>query len=506
MDDGNQYIIIKKILKHVNPIVISIIMLVIAAVLAWFIPKYFDNQTVEINIQELSLSDERYIYLIDIENVGKSFVQNVDLSFLVSGQVHSSMFNNRSTTHDPYYIVKKSPFNGNVEIKNKNSKRTVTYPFSNDTNANETISTNNIAQKALNSKSQIWYQININPFNLPTKKIINASIITKSKIDRDKVKCNPDPKLCSVNNIKVISKYRFNRLLDALSVQQGNVSNKVFGTGLGISNIMIKGAAIHDAKQKAIQDFYRDVTEKLYGVSVKSEVTSNSVRYAKPNSKKLIYKSDVIISSEGIIDRELAIIYDENVVKLENGAIAYEVKGYYELPEKIKMNNFYHEIDSSFAFSTVPMELEGKRPRWLDDSFTFDNSVIVYSIGVSDEGLPYPLAKRIAKSRALSQLSEQHKVKLKIKIKTTKIDDNISNIDTNNIIKTNETVNKKSDNIVIGSQVIAYYKQDDGTVYALVIIPNYALESINETHLKTTMKRESDLWKEFKANKSSKHK
>ena len=502
-------------LKYIKPLLISAATVIVTAPIAWYIPKYLEKKQIEINLQELNLSGGRYVYLIDIKNVGKSFIQDVDLFVLVNGQVHSSMFEGGPTTHDPYYRLDKSPFNGKIEINDEDTVRTVSYPFKADSmraeNSNKLLK--NSIRNIIESKSSIWYQLNITPVNLAKNKTLHASVITDSKIDNNQIKCKPNPELCTVRKIENIPNEKFERILSAMSVQQGSVSNKIFGTGIGVSKIMVRGSAIAEAKQKAIRDFYRDIAQKLYGIDVKSMVK----QYTETNSDETtsnIYSSTVTLGSKGVIDRASAVIYHENSSKLKSGEIVYEVKGYYELPQEIGISDKHLNIGADFAFPLVPIELEGNVPDWIENHLLEDENILMSSIGTSDKDLPFPLAKRIAANRALTQLSQMIRVNVQQMVKQYLGDANVEN---KQELQENISVSvtkKISDNKLVGSRIIAYYRQDDGVVHALAIIPQYiiesnALEDVKKATgdqglgnvIEKSLNHDKSLWEQFKARK-----
>ena len=489
-------------LKHIKAILITLITVIVTAPVTWYLPKLLEKKQIEINLQELSLSGGRYVYLIDISNEGRVPVQDVDLLTLVNSNVYSSMFNGSPTTRDPYFQLSKSPFNGKIQINEEESIRTIQYPYSQQINNTQREAVEMLKQTArdlISSKSSIWYKVNITPFYLTVNEKLKASIITDSRIDKNKIKCDPNPEICEISEVDIISREKFERVFGALSVQQGNISNKIFGTGIGISNHMIKGAAIVDAKQKAIKDFYKDIVQKLYGVKVKSHLTqlAKSTNNSENEKVEIENTSTVTLLSEGMIDRSAAIVYHEQSEQMESGEIVYEVRGYYELPEEIKLSDEYVKIDSGFMLPSAPIELEGLKPDWVDNDYRGDD-VILSSVGMSDPNMPYAMAKVQAENEALLNMSNTLKVEVSSMIKDYV--DTKDDID-NNIVTSVTT--QVADNNLRGSRVIAYYKDKNAQVYALAVIPNNVVKwnvGKNMQNL-TSSDTVKALWQQFKTQK-----
>jgi len=504
-------------LKHIKAILITLVTVIITVPVTWYLPKFLEKKHIEIALQELSLSGGRYVYLIDISNEGRVPVQDVDLLALVNGNVYSSMFKGSPTTRDPYFRLTKSPFNGRVKINEEDSLTTIQYPYSQEKQNTQSEAIEILKQSArnlINSKSSVWYKVNITPFYLTVDEKLKASIITDGRIDESKIKCSPNPEICKISRVDTISREKFERIFGAMGVQQGNISNKIFGSGIGMSNRMIKGAAVVDAKQKAIKDFYTDIVQKLYGVKVKSimsqyaETSTNSENVKKVKSE---YSNTVSLLSEGMIDRSAAIIYHESSEQMESGEILYEVRGYYELPEEIELSDEYAKIDSGFMLPSAPIELEGEQPGWVIDEPIDNNNVIISSVGTSDPNTPYAMAKVQAANRALLNMSLTLRVRVSNMIKNYAKPTNDTT--KQQIEKVVTSVTKQvADNKLIGSRIIAYYKDNkNALVHALAVIPDNVVKwSVDNTvqnihpnkNAVSSSNSDATLWQQFKAQKA----
>lgn len=496
------------ILKHIKAIMVTLVTVIFTALLTWYLPKYLEQQQVEISFQEMELSGDRYVYLIGIANKGKVSVQDLDLLALVNGKVYSSMFNGSPTTHDPHFRFTKSPFDGKFQIKDEDLIKTIQYPYSNDDNSDDRNSIELLKQKAqslISSNSSVWYKLNTMPFYLTVDEQLKAAIITDKRIDNNKIKCNPNPEICNVSNTGTISTETFERIFGVLSVQQGNISNKIFGSGIGLSTIMIKGAATVDAKQKAIRAFYKDIVQKLYGVHIKSETTQFSEFSSKGDIKKVenvTTTNTVSILSEGMIDRSSAIVYHESSEQLSSGEIVYEIRGYYELPGEVEISDKYFRQNSAIVLPSAPIEYEGVEPEWVRNDHIDDNEIFT-SVGISDSGTPYRVAKIVAANRALVNMSlkmtEVITKMIKQYTETTGIAVDKDVMD--NIVNAVSSTKILTDNTLIGARIIAYYKDKNDQVHALASIASDAVEwnVKNELH-----NHDSDraLWEQFKAKKT----
>ena len=504
----------KGMMKYIKPLVISLATIVVTAVITWYVPKFLEKPQLEINLQELELSTGGYLYLIDVRNSGRVSVQDVDLSILSDGEVYSSTFNGSPSSHDPYYRLSKSPFNGEVQINDEDTIKTIQYPYSERQHKDSQEAAAALKQyirQIIRANSSVWYNVNISPFYLDKGETVKASIMTGQQIDTDKIKCLPNPEICKINKITAISKDRFERIFATLSVQQGGMSNKIFANGIGLSSHMIRGSAIAEARQKAIHDFYKDIVQKIYGVDVKASYTSRS-QTAAGNDKAFGYSTNVSLSTQGVIDRSAAIIYSERSEKLESGEIVYEVKGYYEIPGNIQTTDDSLKLDASFVLSSSPVELEGERPVWLDENYQFENSIVVSAVGVSDANMPYSLAKQLAKNRAISKLSSALHVEVKSLIKTYIASESINATESVETKVVDSMIKTVADNNLKGTHVIAFYRSADDLVYALAVMPGNLIkwatqekvrniiasqpDSMTDCKIKSSHNKDS-LWRQF---------
>jgi hypothetical protein len=177
----------------------------------------------------------------------------------------------------------------------------------------------------------------------------------------------------------------------------------------------------------------------------------------------------VEVQTSGKIDLSSLVIYFENSAILSTEfRVVYIVKGYYKLPFEIDMEKF-HFNTSNIAQLREPITLKGEQPSWVNN-FEFDNKQYNYAVGTSNKEANIATAKRFAVSDARLQLSHS----ISISVETSESSTSTRSLHENNTPDSNvlyESRSKqRSSNKLEGLQVMQYYIDNEGTVFALVRI------------------------------------
>jgi len=473
---------------------LSLSSLILAPLIAWFIQHSLDKLQAEIQIQELKKLGGKYVYLVSIKNIGKLPITNENISVFMNGNVLSSVFDGRVTTR--YRVGKLS----SIDKLNKNNKNITIceedifipniYPFTNNKDCDDDkklnqseniLSKNNSLQTTRKGE---WYNLNLNAFNLNSGETILASLFINQKLTLQDFKCTSGITNCIFNEIESIPSTQFDRIFEVISISNDVFSNYIYGTGTGIAKGFIKSQSIIKSRNNALADLYKNLTQKLYGITVSSEYKGfhEYVSNDGQKSDSSYYKTEVSLKTKGILDKNAISIYSEESQNIRDGYILYKLRGAYRLPWKIQSNiNF--DIDTLKPIRDIhPIELEGEPPKWIYQSIESGNAL--YSVGVAPKDARYPIARMIASNNAIAVMSSniQAKVDSRLRdyIQETKEDKSES-------IMYHAFIGKVVSSLILTDiRTIAYYKSKEGYVYALVTIPRKTLKQAITNYLKQT--------------------
>ena len=465
------------VFKKIKTALITLLSLVVTGVVAWYIPTYLEKNQARIQIQELEISATRYLYLVDIENNGRAPLDALDLQVFVGNQVYASSFAGNSTTRDPFQRVLQTPFDGVFHFKEENTNTTFSFPFKKNGEWVTQTEVSDALSAFVLGQSQVWYAINAEPFSLRPRQFAQASVLVGEKRSASDFRCMPKPTLCEYETIKVLPKQNFQRVLASLSHQQQQGSNKIYIRGSGISAHTIKAQATAQAREQALKNLYANLTEKLYGLSVESlKMTRTQVHDDVEASKQEIeIKRQVKIRSEGQIDSSAVTLYFENTKPLPSGETYYELRAYYTLPWSFTATNANQTLSAIPIVPVKPMELSGVAPAWVTNDLA-DNENFVFAVGDSGHlSQSHLAAKEVAASMALTALGEHLATAVERVVDKYLVDVKATSEKSKQELKTRFLTNLAQDSH-ISEQIVAYYQSQQGTVYALAVLPISLIE------------------------------
>lgn len=434
---------------YLSKFLIAAFSIILTAIVGWYIPIYLEKNEVTIETLELQLNGGRYLYLFDISNSGVNAVDGFGLE-VRSGEVTASIFDGDTTTRSKHNDKSYNPNiiqNDFSQYENINSINLKLFPGMDSKvvgSADSGLGTNEEKQ------SNSWYQINIGQIYLGKDRDIKASVISNIELSENDIRCLPAMEGCRVESITTMPKDKFENIFKTLSVERSPIKNKIYATGIGVSSNPIQGAALVEARNKSVADAYKYIVQILYGIEVDASERLNEA------NKSAEYSADIKLSAKGVLDKNSFYIYSESSSKLASGEVMYEIKAYYELPWELQSKAIQFKYDGLVAVEDEPVELSGKKPAWVDGDFDNVAGAGMYAVGISEDNIPYAIAKRISRHRAISELSRSLSVKIESLIKNY-------NEESTDSVGINPQVNNALSNV----RTFAYYRSEE-KVYALV--------------------------------------
>lgn len=443
---------------------------VFTTIISIIISNMIQKENVEVIVRHLSLNtaQPRHVYEIEIENKSNKAITKMDLHVKIHGRVYSSMFDGRTTTHVTDDDTQLYKLEGEQVIKDTSSIKTMSLNY-------------NLVDKAMspvyefddNSESHnevdtmvhpsIWYDLALGSFSLKRDEKKVASIFLNHEINEGDLRCESDNDIFTPNNFIEVSSEWFETLLATISTATGTTTGKIHVEGIGVARETGFEKSRVFARNKAMYNLYKEIAQKLYGISVVSmdmiyleEATSND-----SITKSLFNMSNrTQIATSGVIDKQSVIVYSEYFEEQPDGSMLCLLKALYKLPLDWPSEIYQAQPQFVSKQTAEPIVKEGKVPQWF--SSLPEDPDYLYAAAVGPNNLSRFVALRFATTQAYSQIAAQ--LDARIQVFTKEFEEEIGT-DFTSFDKI--TVNVS----LMGARVKECSWGEDGHVFVLVEMP-----------------------------------
>ncbi len=459
-----------------NKVVLFILATFFTAIITIQIQNYFNRQEIEIEVWHLALEVEpqRHVYLITAYNYSNVGMSDLDLTVYSPGYVYASTFDGNNTTHKEINPSQERKYlSQDKNYKLKQSVHLLSSSSSTPLNTRSDIASsstfelsNQVTPKENNNnlRTRSKYNVSLNPFSLASGERVSGSLVVNQKLSEKDFKCGINANIVQHE----FDQQLFQRLQAAIGGSSYLETGKIFVDGYGYANdSMTRSSRLMLARERAFADLIKEVTQRLYGVWVtfQDSISRSSKSVDDKTSATHDFRSIMQMVTEGKIDKDSLVVYDEKCRTLEDGSAVCTFLGYYQIPWR----GGDEPVEPYTALPIAPKTLnalvrEGNTPpTWVKSGTKAlsEESNAIFAVGVSSAQLPKPIGMRMAAQMAKADLASTLQSKVSSMVKTYS-----SDTESGEELSIEEMTNI-STNIVLRRATIREYYFDGNTVYAL---------------------------------------
>ena len=476
---------------------------IVGTLLTLVLTNYYNRESIGISVRYncLNTYPPQHIYVVEITNKGKSTLTDIKLKSTLYGHVHASTFEDRVTTHTPLELKPiYDDFTGEVAVDKTDKFTSIDINYRHDINNHKGSSGSekkitSVKDGPKTATVRYVYNVSLESFALKPKETKYGTLNLDHEIATMDIRCETENDIFSPKKIETMPSIYFQKVMASTSIAKGIKSNKLFVEGMGISKNGNETQSHIEARYNALADLYKDIAQKIYGVKIESTSSLIDEYQNKEDEEKYAFdfSNKTIIKTEGVIDKQRLVIYDEAFEELSDYSIKCRMKAYYKIPWQIspgKTSGIQDTINySSFQPTPIELTLNKKKPQWVVDGGASIEGVVT-AVGSASYGIDKTIAKQIARMRAIDEITR--KMNIKVSNLTTSFHDEGSSE------RYRREVNKQIAEQSLQNIITKEIFYDENEVYVLCQLKNNFIKN----SIIDVIRDGESLWQKFQSKKA----